>query len=177
LNADISTVRQALPDLPQAGLSVWLGDGATGAANLSGSYHVDDNPVVEVHAPASLTEGSLWVVVVDNTGKVFNLLPNINFEEQQLDRLGIVENGIRRIRVLYSIDEFMADQRRMAMKIAPTDFGKSEIVAILSRENLFGIRRPRDESTASFAEALTAIQAQSPENITAVATRLLDSGP
>jgi hypothetical protein len=177
LNTDICTVRQVLPDLPQAGLSVWLGEGGTGAANLSGAYHVDDNPIVEVHAPATLTEGSLWVVVVDNTGKVFNLLPNINFEEQRIDRLGVVENGIRRIRVLYSIKEFMSDQRLMAMKISPTDFGKSEIVAILSRENLFGIRRPRDESIASFAEALTEIQAQSPENITAVATRLLDSGP
>ncbi|MDI3337727.1 serine/threonine-protein kinase [Defluviimonas aestuarii] len=177
LNSDICTVRQALPDLAQAGLSIWLGDGATGAANLSGAYHVDDNPIIEVHAPASLTEGSLWVVVVDNTGKVFNLLPNINFEEQRIHRLGVVEDGIRRIRVLHSIDEFRADPRVMAMKIAPTDFGKSEIVAILSRENLFDIRRPRDESTASFAEALTAIQAQSPENITAVATRLLDSGP
>ena len=177
LNADICIVRRALPDLPQSGLSVWLGDGRTGAPNLSGAYRTDDNPIVEIHAPATLTDGSLWVVVVDNTGKVFNLLPNINFEEQRIDRLGSVENGIRRIRVLFSIDEFKADPRRMAMRISPTDFGKSEIVAILSRESLFGIRRPRDESTASFAEALAEIQAQSPENITAVATRLLDSGP
>lgn len=177
LNADICSVRQVLPDLPQAGLSVWLGEGETGAANLSGAYRVDDNPIVEIHAPATLTEGSLWVVVVDNTGKVFNLLPNINFEEQRIGRLGVVENGIRRIRVLFSIEEFKADQRLMAMRISPTDFGKSEIVAILSQKNLFDIRRPRDESVASFAEALTEIQAQSPENITAVASRLLDSGP
>ncbi|MGB3315742.1 MAG: serine/threonine-protein kinase [Albidovulum sp.] len=177
LNPDICTVRQVLPDLPQAGLSIWLGEGETGTANLSGSYHVDDNPIVEVHLPADVTEGSLWVVVVDNTGKVFNLLPNINFEEQRIDRLGIVENGIRRIRVLHSIDAFRADQRLMAMKISPTDFGKSEVVAILSRENLFDIRRPRDESIASFTEALAEIQADSPENITSVAARLLDSGP
>ncbi|MDH5530496.1 MAG: serine/threonine protein kinase, partial [Paracoccaceae bacterium] len=177
LNADICTVRNVLPVLPNNDLSIWVGDGDTGAANLSGIFRVNENPVVEVHAPANLVDASLWVVVVDNTGKVFNLLPNMNFEDQSLDRLGRLENGIRRVRVLHSIDEFRSDPRLLAMKISDKDFGKSEVLAILSRENLFGIRRPRDESVASFAEALTEIQAEKPGNIIGIATRLLDSRP
>ena len=91
--------------------------------------------------------------------------------------LGRIENGVRRIRVLHSIDELRADGKLLAMRISDGDFGKSEIIAILSRRNLFDIRRPRDESVASFAEALAAIQTEAPGNILAVASRLLDSRP
>jgi hypothetical protein len=177
LNPDLCAVRRVLPALPSSDLSVWLGDGATGQANLSGVYHVGENPIVEIHAPAGLTEASLWVVLVDNTGKVFNLLPNINAEAQDMAALGRIENGVRRIRVLHSIDELRADGKLLAMRISDGDFGKSEIIAILSRRNLFDIRRPRDESVASFAEALAAIQTEAPGNILAVASRLLDSRP
>lgn len=177
LNADICAVRRALPQAATDMLSIWLGNGATGAANLTGVYHVGENPVVEIQAPASLTEGFLWVAVVDNTGKVFNLLPNINNEEQDIAALGRIENGIRRIRVLSSIEEFKQNPKLLAMRVNASDFGKSEIVAILSKTREFDIRRPRDESTASFAEALTEEVNRSPKNIVAVATRLLDSRP
>ncbi len=177
LNSEICAVRNVLPAAPSGALSIWFGQGDTGAANLSGAYHVNQNPIVEVHAPADVSEGSLWVVLVDNTGKVFNLLPNINFDEQRIGALGTVENGVRRIRILHSIREFAEDPRLMAMRISESDFGKSEIVAILSKSSLFDFRRPTDESVASFAEALAEIQAASPDNIVAIATRLLDSGP
>jgi eukaryotic-like serine/threonine-protein kinase len=177
LNTDLCIVRRALPPTASDTLSVWLGDGTTGAVNLTGVFHVDENPIVEVHAPGDLTNGFLWVALVDNTGKVFNLLPNINDEEQDIAALGRIENGIRRIRVLSSIAEFKQNPKLLAMKISATDFGKSEIVAVLSKAKLFDIRRPRDESTASFAEALAEEEKLAPSNILAVATRLLDSRP
>ena len=98
-------------------------------------------------------------------------------EAQDIAVLGRIENGVRRIRVLHSIDELRADGKLLAMRISDGDFGKSEIIAILSRRNLFDIRRPRDESVASFAEALAAIQTEAPGNILAVASRLRDSRP
>ena len=177
LNADLCAVRKVLPDVPDDALSIWMGNGDTGQANPTGVYHVGQNPLVEVQAPATLTEGSLWVAVVDNTGKVFNVLPNINLEEHDLIDSGIVENGVRRIRVLNSIDDFKKDNRLLAMQVSDGNFGKSEIVAILSRNDLFRIRRPRDESIASFAEALAAIQKEEPGNIIGLASRLLDSRP
>ncbi|SPH18703.1 Serine/threonine-protein kinase PknL [Defluviimonas aquaemixtae] len=177
LNADLCNVRQVLPIVPSNALSIWFGDGSTGAANLSGIYRAGENPIVEVHAPAGLAAASLWVVLVDNTGKVFNLLPNMGSEEQKIDALGQVENGVRRVRVLHSIDEFRQDNSLMAMRISDSDFGKSEIVAILSKSNLFKMRGPTSESIASFVESLTEIQSEQPGNIIGVASRLLDSRP
>ena len=65
----------------------------------------------------------------------------------------------------------------MAFKVTAGDFGKSEVVAILSRKPLFDVRRPRDESVASFAEALAEIRQQDAGNIVALASRLLDTRP
>ncbi|WP_149141258.1 protein kinase domain-containing protein [Gemmobacter caeruleus] len=177
LNPDLCAVRQVLPDVPGNALSVWLGQGATGEANLTGVYHKGDNPVVEVLAPATLSEGRLWVMAVDNTGKVFNLVPNMNAGETALSALGTVADGVRRVRVLWSVDEFKADRTRLAMQVTDRDFGKSEILAILTREDLFDTRRPRDESIASFAESLAVAQKERPGNIIGLASRLLESRP
>jgi hypothetical protein len=177
LNDQLCAVRKVLPDVPNGDLSIWMGNGETGAPNLTGVFHAGENPVVEVHAPASLTDGSLWVALIDNTGKVFNVLPNINAEEHDLIDIGVMDNGVRRVRVLHALAELQTDRNLLAFKVTEGDFGKSEIVAILSRRPLFDVRRPRDESVASFAEALAEIQQRDPGNIIALASRLLDSRP
>jgi eukaryotic-like serine/threonine-protein kinase len=177
LNADVCAVRNVLPILPDSTLSIWMGQGATGAANLSGIYHKNDNPVVEVLAPADMTEGKLWVVVVDNTGKVFNIVPNIYSAETTLNALGMTSDGMRRVRVLYSFDDLRKNSKLLAMRVLDGDFGKSEIIAILSRDDLFDTRRPKDESIASFVEALEKVQKNKPGNIIGMATRVLDARP
>jgi hypothetical protein len=177
LNPDLCAVRAVLPDVPNNAVSIWLGEGATGETNLTGVYGVGQNPVVEVLIPASFTEGRLWVMVVDNTGMVFNLLPNVNFAETDLAKLGVVENGMRKVRVLFSFDEFLADNRKIAMKINDGDFGKSEFLAFLTVSDLFDTRRPRDESITSFAEALAFAQQEHPGNIIGFASRILESRP
>jgi eukaryotic-like serine/threonine-protein kinase len=177
LNADVCAVRNVLPILPDSTLSIWMGQGATGDANLSGIYHKNDNPVVEVLAPADLTEGKLWVVVVDNTGKVFNIVPNIYSDETALTALGTTSDGTRRVRVLYSFDDLRKNNKRLAMRVLDGDFGKSEVIAILSRDDLFSTRRPKDESIASFVEALAKVQKERPGNIIGMATRVLDARP
>ena len=88
-----------------------------------------------------------------------------------------VENGIRRVRVVHSLQEWQADTTRVAFTVNDGDFGKSEIIAILSRDDLFVTRRPRDESIASFADALAQIQRDRPGNIIGMASRILDARP
>ena len=126
-------------------------------------------------ARAILIMGSLWVMVVDNTGKVFHVLPNINRTEHDIAKLGVVENGVRRVRVLWSIDEFLEDQSRLAMQVTDGDYGKSEVIAILSREPLFDMRRPRDESVQSVAEALAEVIRSGQTEVIGMASRILDA--
>ncbi len=177
LNTDLCQVRKVLPPLPSNALSIWLGYGDTDLPNLTGIYHQGENPIVEVQAPADVVDGSLWVSVVDNSGKVLNVLPNANQTEHALVNVGMVEGGVRRVRVLHSTTPVPGRGPVLAIVIEPELFGKSEVIAILSKTPLFAIRRPRDESVASFAEALAQIVKEEPGNILSIATRLLDSRP
>ncbi len=178
LNKDLCAIRKVLPPVPPGAISIRLLRGQTGEDALTGVYRTGDNPVVDVEMPADLTEGaSLWVMVVDNTGKVFHVLPNINRTEHATDDLGVVENGLRRIRVLWSLDELRQDPTRLAMEVTDGDYGKSEVVAILSRAPLFDMRRPRDESVTSLSHALADTLAGREDEIIGVASRIIDARP
>lgn len=177
LNPDVCAVRQVLPDVPADAISIRLSDGKTGAPNLTGVFHKGDNPVVDVLIPEQIQGGKLWVVAVDNTHKVINILPNANAPETEISRLGVVEAGTRRVRVMFSFAELVEDRSRLALVINDGDFGKSEFLAFVVRDDLFPTRRPRDESITSFAEALAQAQAEDPGNILAFASRLLDARP
>ncbi|MCU0908634.1 MAG: protein kinase, partial [Rhodobacteraceae bacterium] len=176
LNEQLCAIRAVMPDTPPSALSVWLGDGATSQPNLTGVFTTGQNPVVEVHAPEG-ADGTLWVMVVDTDGKVFNVLPNINWTDNRLANIGTVQGGVRRVRVLWSVDEFRADPSRMAFRIEDTNYGKSEVIAILTRGDLFDMRRPRDESVASLAEALAAALEGREAEILGVASRIIDARP
>lgn len=177
LNADLCAIRKVLPPLESDDLTLWLGDGATGDVNLSGIYRAGENPIAEVLAPAGLTGLSLWVVVVDNTGSVYNLLPNIQQEAHDITDVGEVVNGQRRIRVLFSVEDLQEKRGFLGTVVSEESFGKSEVIAFLSKTSLFGIRRPKDESVASFAEALSEILREEPGNIVSIATRVIDARP
>lgn len=175
LNDDLCAIRAVLPTAPTGNLSISLTDGKSGQSALTGVFRTGDNPVVDVLLPATLDQGSLWVMVVDNTGKVFHVLPNINHTEHDIAKLGVVENGVRRVRVLWSIDEFLQDQSRLAMQVTDGDYGKSEIVAFLSREPLFDMRRPRDESVRSVSEALGEAVRSGETQLIGMASRVLEA--
>ncbi len=175
LNAEICKIRNVLPVAPTQNISIWLGDGDTGAANLSGIYTTGQNPLVEVQVPADITDGSLWVMIIDTDGEVYHILPNINTSAHALAGLGAIEGGIRRIRVLHSVAAFQADQSLRAFLISEGDFGKSEVVAILSKEPLFDTRRPGTESVSSVAEALRETLKTGKITVLGVATRIIDA--
>lgn len=175
LNGEICKIRNVLPTVPTQNISIWLGDGDTGAPNLSGIFTVGQNPIVEVQVPSNISEGSLWVMIIDTDGEVYHILPNINAAEHSLGNLGTVEGGVRRIRVLHSVTAFRADQSLRAFLISEGDFGKSEIVAILSKEPLFDTRRPGTESVASVAQALGEVLQNGQGEIVGLATRIIDA--
>lgn len=179
LNPDLCRVRAVLPPAGAQGVSIWLGDGATGRANPTGVFHTGDNPVVTVELPETL-DGFLWAVVVDNDGSVLNLLPNVADDRNRLREIGRVEAGVRRVTVLHSPEtarESGAGDRALAVRVSEGNFGKSEVLAFVTREQLFDVRRPRDESVASFAEALAATLAERPGSVVAMASRVVDARP
>ncbi|WP_374372909.1 protein kinase [Tabrizicola sp.] len=177
LNPDLCTVRKVLPPVGAGDALIWFGDGATGEVNLSGIFHAGDNPVVELRVPGDLTGLSLWVLVVDNTNQVFSLLPNERQPEHDIQGLGTVVDGIRRVRVLSSLDDIKTGKGLYSITVDPTNFGKSEIIAILSKTSLFGTRLPATLSVGGLADELAGIIAKEPGNIVSIASRVIDARP
>jgi len=177
LNKDLCAIRAALPPLVADTVSIWLGKGETGEAALTGVFTTGENPVVDIQMPATLTGASLWVMVVDNTGKVFHVLPNINSTAHMIDDLGVIENGLRRVRILWPIAALAEDPTRLAIQVTEDDYGKSEVIAILSRTPLFDMRRPRDESVSSVAGALVETLKGREDEILGIASRIIDARP
>lgn len=177
LNKDLCAVRKVLPPVGPGETVIWFGDGATGAVNLSGIFRAGDNPVVEVLVPPGLTDLSLWVLVVDNTNQVFSLLPNEKQPEHAIQNIGEVIDGVRRVRVLYSLDDIRAGKGVYSITVDPANFGKSEIIAILSKTSLFGTRLPATLSVSGLADELKDVVAREPGNIVSIASRVIDARP
>lgn len=177
LNKDLCAVRKVLPPVGAGDAVIWFGDGATGAVNLSGIFHAGDNPVVEVLVPPGMTDLSLWVLVVDNTNQVFSLLPNEKQPEHAIQNIGEVIDGLRRVRVLYSLDDIRSGKGVYSIKVDPANFGKSEIIAILSKTSLFGTRLPETLSVGGLADELKDAVAKDPGNIVSIASRVIDARP
>jgi eukaryotic-like serine/threonine-protein kinase len=174
LNTELCTISSLLPDASRGDITIALGFGDRSDPNLTGVYAIGDNPTIDVVMPAARTEGYIWVSVVDVTGNVYNLLPNINRRDNTLRNIGEVEEGLRRIRVAYSEAERAEDTRRLAFEIEET-FGKSQVIVVHSNEPLFTQLRPTTESVDSFAEALRERLSDDRLEIYAISTRLLDS--
>ena len=177
LNKDLCTIRKVLPPVSAGDAVIWFGNGATGEVNLSGIFRAGDNPVVEVLVPPDLTGLSLWVLVVDNTNQVFSLLPNEKQAEHDIQDIGSIVDGVRRIRILGSMADLQAGTSIFSIEVDASNFGKSEIIAILSRRPLFGTRLPETLSVGGLADELGDALAKDPENIVSIASRVIDARP
>lgn len=177
LNEQLCRVRPILPPTPPANLSTWLGNGDDGSANLTGVYRTGENPIADLLMPADIGDAYILVMVVDIKGVVFPLIPNINAPEQRISELGRVEGGIRRIRLLHSRAEKARDPSLLAAEIDDGNYGKSEIIAILSTEPIFDGRRPSSESVASFAGALEEALEGREDIVVGVSVAIIDAQP
>jgi predicted Ser/Thr protein kinase len=174
LNPELCTVKRLLPDVPAGNFSIVFGYGDRDEPNMAGVYAVGDNPVIDILMPETVTEGHVWVAIADVTGNNFNVLPHIGAPEDAIARLGTVANGVRDIRVAYSVAERLGDPSRIAFTVDDT-FGKSLVMVLHSDRPLFDTLRPIEESVESFAEDLTAALESGQVEVLSIATRLIDS--
>ncbi|OIQ33075.1 MAG: serine/threonine protein kinase [Alphaproteobacteria bacterium MedPE-SWcel] len=153
LNPALCIVEQHLPKAPSGGVAVTYADGSSKEANPSGTFFVGENPIIDVVLPSNVTDGFLTVSILDVTGNVFHLLPNISRQDHAVAELRAGAGGVFPIRVAFSLDE-SASTGGIAFKVDDSTLGKSKIIILHSAEPLFQGLRPTAESAASFAEAL-----------------------
>lgn len=155
LNPTLCTIEAALPRAPSAGFKVIFGFGDRPDPNPAARYFVGENPVIDVVIPPGVTDGNLWVAIVDVTGTVFHLLPNLNRPENSVAALRQGRRGEVTLRVAYSVAEAQGTPR-MAFLVDDSIMGKSKIVVLHAPRQVFDVLRPMSESVGSFAEALSA---------------------
>jgi eukaryotic-like serine/threonine-protein kinase len=128
-------------------------DGKTGEFNVEGRFAPGDNPVIELLLPDDMTEGGIWVTIVDVTGNAFHILPNNNRPEHSVQELRGGLPGTVRVRLTYPLADANG-QNKLAFTVDETT-GKSTILVFHTREPLFDTARPTIESVAGFAKALS----------------------
>ncbi|MCR8827370.1 serine/threonine protein kinase [Pseudosulfitobacter koreensis] len=162
LNPSLCRIDGVLPKAGPGGFDIRLGYGDRAGDNLAGRYQVGENPTIDVRLPDDMTEGYLWVSVVDVQGIVFHLLPNRTRPDNSIAALRAeAEDGF--VRVAYGLDEAQTSGK-LAFTVDGSVLGKSKIIALHSDGPLFDELRPTTESVESYAEAL--ITARDTSNVT-----------
>ncbi len=177
LNPNLCAIKAVLPQNPALSMSLRLTDGKTGRMALSGIFHPGDNPVLDVEFAQSITEMTLSVMVIQNTGQVVHIFPRPYHIGLKSDEIGQVTNGIRSVRVLWTHDQQAEDGRRLALNMTEGDYGKSEIIAILSDRPLFVKPRPQNETATELASALAQIVTSDKVKMLGIASRIIDLRP
>ncbi|MBC2836457.1 serine/threonine protein kinase [Paragemmobacter straminiformis] len=153
LNAKVCTVEARLPRLPSGPLSVNFLTGDQLVPNPSGRYYVNENPVIDVTLPASVEDGYIWVSVIDVSGNVYHLLPNLGRPEASVVGLRKGLPGDLSLRVAYSLSEAKANGQ-IAFTVDDSTLGKTKILLLYSKAPVFDELRPTTESVEGFAESL-----------------------
>ncbi|MDX8346609.1 serine/threonine-protein kinase [Cognatiyoonia sp. IB215446] len=167
-------VRQRLADVANDVGTLALSEGDTGERNLSGVFRVGQNPVVDFLVPEEYGDGATWAFFVDPDEKVFSVIPHALDDRVLIAERSELQDGIHRVRVLFTIEEFNEDRRQLATRVNADNLGKSELFVILSRGPLFDGRRPREESPAAVVQALDEIFAQDADKVIGYASAIVD---
>ncbi|KIN70338.1 Serine/Threonine protein kinase [Sulfitobacter noctilucae] len=154
MNPTLCLVENFLPEAPSSEIGITFRDGATGQENTTGDFRVGENPVIDVIIPDSVYTGYLSVSVLDVSGNVFHLLPNIGRADNSVNTLRGSEIGAVPVRVAYSLDE-ERPEGGIAFAVDGSSLGKSKILVIHSEAPLFRQMRPTTESAVGYAEALS----------------------
>lgn len=156
LNKSLCLIDETLTNIPSGGFDIIFGFGSDGSLNPGGRYFVGDNPTIDVTIPKSITNGYLYVSILDVTGSVFHLLPNMNRSNNQIQDLKQQSGNEGAIRVAYSLKE-SKDRAKPAFLIDDSTLGQSKIIIIHSKSPLFESLRPSMESIEGYVSALTGI--------------------
>lgn len=154
LNPTLCLIENFLPSAPASDISIAFFNGEQGnAPNPTGDFIVGQNPVIDVDLPDNVQDGYLSVSVLDVSGNVFHLLPNVTRQDNDIASLRDGESGPISVRVAYSIDESQ-DNGGIAFQVDDTALGKSKVIVLHTDNQLFSTIRPTAESAAGYAEAL-----------------------
>lgn len=153
LNPTLCLIESYLPKAPQSGIDVAFRFGDRDEANPSGRFFVGENPVIDVTLPGDVTDGYLTVSILDVSGNVFHLLPNINRDDNKVATLRDGKSGPIKIRVAYSLQE-SAVNGLLAFRVDDSTLGKSKVIVLHSEKPLFDGLRPTSESAVGYARAL-----------------------
>ena len=156
LNKSLCLIDETLTNIPSGGFDIIFGFGSDGSLNPGGRYFVGDNPTIDVTIPKSITNGYLYVSILDVTGSVFHLLPNMNRSNNRIQDLKQQSENEGAIRVAYSLKE-SKDRAKPAFLIDDSTLGQSKIIIIHSKSPLFESLRPSMESIEGYVSALTGI--------------------
>lgn len=174
LSPELCVIDAIMPAAQPGGFDIVFGYGDRPDTNPDGAYQVGENPTIDVVIPANAERGFLWVSIMDVTGNVYHLLPNINRPDNSLVQLRNGASGEVPVRVAYSISEALEDNSRLSFLIDET-FGKSKIVVIHSAAPLFDQVRPTTESLASYSEALAEVVERGGATIYGLDRRIIES--
>ncbi|WP_375176003.1 serine/threonine-protein kinase [Pseudooceanicola sp.] len=171
LNEALCRVDAALPGAAPGGFELVMGFGDREGENVSGSYKVGDNPVLDLRLPNDIQDGFLYVTVIDVKGDVFHLLPNRIRPENNIEALREeADAGV--VRLAFGLEEAQGTGR-IAFTVDDSVLGKSKIVILHSETPLFDELRPTTESAASYADALGDLRDQGELTVTSMDTAIL----
>jgi serine/threonine-protein kinase len=175
LNTTLCLIESVLPRAPASANDVafYQGD-QDNNPNPTGEFLVGENPVIDVEIPADVTDGYLTVSVLDVSGNVFHLVPNINRIDNSVEALREGESGPVSIRVAYSIQESQQNGG-LAFRVDDSTLGKSKVLVIHSSAPLFNEMRPTSESATSYSEALLGDDRNMDAEIFSLDSRILET--
>ncbi|MFP7675237.1 protein kinase [Marivita sp. S0852] len=175
LNPTLCLIESVMPSAPSSAIDVAFYQGDQGnQPNPTGAFVVGENPVIDVELPADVTDGYLSVSVLDVSGNVFHLLPNINRQDNSVDALRDGREGDISIRVAYSIAEAQTNGG-LAFRVDDSTLGKTKILVIHSSDPLLTEMRPTSESALSYSEALIAADRNVASRIYSLDSRILET--
>ena len=153
LNPSLCLIEQHLPKAPASAISIAFTVGDRNEPNPSGRFFVGENPVIDVIIPAEITAGYLTVSILDVSGNVFHLLPNISRPDSSVETLRKGRSGEVRVRVAFGLDA-ASTGGGIAFRVDDSSLGKSKVLVLHSSAPLFDGMRPTSESAVGFAQAL-----------------------
>ena len=175
LNTTLCLIESVLPKAPSSpnDVAFYQGD-QDNNPNPTGEFLVGENPVIDVEIPADVTDGFLTVSVLDVSGNVFHLLPNLNRPDNSVETLREGQTGPVSIRVAYSIPESQQNGG-LAFRVDDSTLGKSKVLVIHSSAPLFNEMRPTSESAVSYSEALLGEERNMAARIFSLDSRILET--
>lgn len=172
LNPTLCLIESHLPDAPPSDIDVAFRVGDRDEPNPSGRFFVGENPVIDVVLPADVTDGFLTVSILDVSGSVFHLLPNLNREDNAVTDLRDGQSGEVPVRVAYDLEE-AAQNGRIAFRVDDSTLGKSKVIVLHSTKPLFNGLRPTSESASGYAEALREFAHDNEQSILSLDSKIL----